>query len=118
MNYGSVSNVTSLSRSEGVDELRVLLVRQVQPLLVLQPHVTGRGADLGFLLVLVDAVEVDECEDSQTNTPTDDDGHFGRNVAWSIAGTESLRACNVSVKQANREGRVKLINDVTNTISD
>ena len=47
-------------RSKSVDELRVLSVRQIEPLLVLQVNVAGRSTDLCLLLVLADAVEVDE----------------------------------------------------------
>lgn len=80
---------------ERVDELRVLPVRQVQPLLVLELHVVGRSADCCLLLVLADAVGVDECEYTQTNSPADDDGHLGGDVAWCVTRAESLRAYDV-----------------------
>jgi|SRR5690242_4803825 len=80
---------------QGVDELWVLAVRQVQPLLVLHAHVARCRADGGFLLVLLHAVHVDEEEDAEAHAPADDDGDFSRNVAGRVARTECLWACSV-----------------------
>ena len=47
-------------------------VRQIKPLLILHPGVSCRFTDLRYLLILPDAVGVDEGKDTETDTPTGD----------------------------------------------
>ena len=103
-------------RSQSVDEFRVLSVRQIKPLLIFQVYVAGRSTDLSLLFVLADAVEVDECEDTQTYTPAYDDSHFSGDVTWCISWAECLWTCIAFVRVSYQQNTAQLTNDVANTV--
>ena len=68
-------------------------VRKGNLLLIFQSHILRRRPDLFLLLVLSQAVEMDKSKDTQANAPADNDGDFSRDIAWSVAWTESLGTC-------------------------
>lgn len=103
-------------RSQSVDEFRVLSIGQIKPLLILQVYVAGRSADLCLLFVLADAVEVDECQYAETDTPAYNNCHFGGDVAWCVSWAERLWACNGFVRGRLEQVRAQLTNDIANTV--
>ena len=94
---------------QGVIELRILSVSQVQELLVFQLHIARLSSGLGLLPVLPPAIAVDEKHVHEANNlisvstarvlmfvrstyPADYDGDLSRNIAGSVFRSESLRA--------------------------
>ena len=67
-----------------------LLIRQIQPLLVLQFPVIRPCSEGRFLLVLVAAVPIYERKIAEADTPTDDDGDLGWDISWGIFRAEGL----------------------------
>ena len=67
-----------------------LLIRQIQPLLVLQSPVTWPCSERRFLLVLIAAVPIYERKIAETDRPTNDDGDLGWDVSWGIFRSEGL----------------------------
>jgi hypothetical protein len=61
-------------------------------LLVRKMYVFRCRSNLCLLLVLIDAVAVDECQDAEANSPAHDNRDLSRNVTRRILGSESLRA--------------------------
>ena len=61
-------------------------------LLVLKLNVSRVSTDHRLLLILPDAVEVDERDDTQANAITDDDGDLGGHVTRRILLAEGLGA--------------------------
>ena len=85
-----------LASSKRVHKLRILTIRQIQPLLVLQLHVLGLRAQHGFFGILSLAVPVNEQHVEQTHAPAHDDGDLGGDVAGRVFGAEGLRADDVA----------------------
>ena len=67
-----------------------LLIRQIQPLLVLQLPVIRPCSECRFLLVLIAAIPIYERKIAETDTPTHDDGDLGWDVSWGIFRAEGL----------------------------
>ena len=75
---------------EGIDKLRVLFIRQIQPLLVLQLAIVRLCPKRSLLLVLIPKVPPDENQVHETGSPANNDGDLGGRVTWSILGTKRL----------------------------
>lgn len=82
--------------SQSIHKLRILAIRQIQPLLVLQFHILRVRAQHDFLRVLPLAVPVDEQHVEQAHAPARDDGDLGGDVARRVAGAEGLGADDVA----------------------
>jgi hypothetical protein len=83
-------------RSQRIHKLRILPIRQVQPLLVLELHILRLRSQNSFLGILPPAIPVDEQHVHETHAPAADDGDLGGNVAWSVFGSEGLWADDVA----------------------
>ena len=81
---------------EHISEVRILPIRQIQPLLVLEFHVLRVRSQQHFLRVLSLAVPVDEQHVEQAHAPARDDGDLGGDVARRVAGAEGLGADDVA----------------------
>lgn len=79
--------------SQRIHKLRILPVRQIQPLLVRQLRVPRPRAVGGLDLVLPPAVPPDEAEVDEAGGPADDDGDFGGDVVGGVFGAEGLWTC-------------------------
>lgn len=82
--------------SKRIHKLRILPIRQIQPLLVLQLHILRLRSQQHFLRVLSLAVPVDEQHVQQAHGPARDDGDLGGDVAGRVAGAEGLGADDVA----------------------
>lgn len=82
--------------SKRIHKLRILPIRQIQPLLILQLDILRLSPQQRFLRVLSLAVPVDEQHVEQAHAPACNDGDFCRDVAGSVAGAESLGADDVA----------------------
>jgi hypothetical protein len=83
-------------RSQRIHKLRILPIRQIQPLLVLELHILRLSPQNSFLGILPPAIPVDEQHVHETHAPAADDGDLGGNVAWSVFGSEGLWADDVA----------------------
>jgi hypothetical protein len=98
-----------MPRLQRVNKLRILLIRQIKPpiivsiqptpsqtkylLLILQLHILWRGPNLRFLLILQHAVTMDKRQYPQTNAPAHNDRNLGGYVARRVAWAKGLWAC-------------------------
>ena len=78
------------SQSQTIHKLRILPVRQVEPLLILDLPVAGLSADPLLLHVRAAAVEIDEQQIQNTRAPADDDGDLGGAVLGRVGRAEGL----------------------------
>ena len=83
-------NITS--KSQGINKLLILPIRQIQPLLILQFHISRSRSPGCFAAILQSTVPPDEAEVDEAGGPADDDGDFGGDVAWCVFGAEGLWA--------------------------
>jgi len=70
-------------------------------LLVLKLNISRVSSNQRLLLILPDAVEVDECYDTQANAVTDDNGNLGGNITRRVLLAESLGAYMWELRQSN-----------------
>lgn len=79
-----------------IHKLRILPIRQIQPLLVVQLHILRLRSQQHLLGILPPAVPVDEQHVDEAHGPARDNGDLGGDVAGRVAGAESLGADDVA----------------------
>lgn len=79
-----------------VDKLRILPIRQVEPLLILKLHIPWVCPLLFLDLVLSDTPEMNEKDVEETQGVAHDYGNLGGDVARGVFGSEGLRADDVT----------------------
>lgn len=67
-----------------------VLIRQIQPLLILQLAIVRLRPKRRFPLVLMLAVPPYKDQVDEAGAPAADDGDFGGDVAWGVFGAECL----------------------------